>query len=96
MPGHFVARCATSRIEAHLRSLLRTYERSTCSKSSIVVTETKSRPMRKERHQYPAILTEEALSSNGFILRPNYRGFDSQRFVLLLFSVLRVGRLPRH
>ena len=52
--------------------------------------------MRKEGHQYPAILTEEALSSNGFILWPNYRGFDSQRFVLLLFSVLRVGRLPRH
>ena len=31
-----------------------------------------------------------------FILWTNYRGFDSQRFVLLLFSVLRVGRLPRH
>ena len=26
-----------------------------------------------------------------FILLPNYRGFDSQRFVLLLFSILRVG-----
>ena len=76
MPGHFVARCATSCIEARLRSLFRTYERSTCSKSSILFTETKSRPMRKERHQYPAILTEEALSSNEFILWPNYRGFD--------------------
>ena len=33
------ARCATSCIEARLRSLLRTYERSTCSKSSILFTE---------------------------------------------------------
>ena len=55
-------RCGTSYIEARLRSLLRTYERSTCSKSSIVFTETKSRPMRKERRQYPAIVTEEAWS----------------------------------
>ena len=78
-----------------LRSLLRTYQRSTCSKSSIVFTETKLRPMKKERHKYPAILTEEAWSIKDF-LWPNYRGFDSQRFVLLLFSVLRVGRLPRH
>ena len=31
-----------------------------------------------------------------FILWTNYRGFDSQRFVLLLFSVLQVGRLPKH
>ena len=60
MPRDFVARCATSCIEARLRSLLRTYERSTCSKSSILFTETKSRPMRKERRQYPAILTEKA------------------------------------
>ena len=56
----FVARCATACIEARLRSPLRTYERSTCSKSSILFTETKSRPMRKERRQYPAILTEKA------------------------------------
>ena len=41
------------------------------------------------------ILTEQAWSI-GFILWQNYRGFDSQRFVLLLFSVLRVGRLPKH
>ena len=41
------ARCATSCIEARLRSLLRTYERSTCSKSSIVFTDTKSGPMKK-------------------------------------------------
>ena len=45
-----------------VRSLLRTYDRSTCSKSSILFTETKSRPMRKERRQYPAIVTEEAWS----------------------------------
>ena len=31
-----------------------------------------------------------------FVLQPNSRGFDSQRFVLLLFSILRVGRPPRH
>ena len=37
----------------------------------------------------PAILKK-------IILLPNYRGFDSQRFVLLLFSILRVGRPPRH
>ena len=55
-------RCRTSCIEARLRSLLRTYERSTCSKSSILFAETKSRPMRKERRQYPAIVTEEAWS----------------------------------
>ena len=55
-------RCRTSRIEARLRLLLRTYERSTCSKSSILFTQTKSRPMRKERRQYPVIVTEEAWS----------------------------------
>ena len=48
-----------------------------------------------EWRQYPVILTEQAWSI-GFILWQNYRGFDSQRFVLLLFSVLRVGRPPRH
>ena len=52
-------------------------------------------PLRRSRGQYPVILTEQAWSI-GFILWQNYRGFDSQRFVLLLFSVLRVGRLPRH
>ena len=31
-----------------------------------------------------------------FFLLPNYRGFYSQRFVLLLFSILRVDRPPRH
>ena len=84
-------------LEARLRSLLRTYERSTCSKSSIVFTETKSREMKKERRQYPVILTEQAWSKKGiFILRTSFRGFDSQRFVLVLFSILRVGRPPRH
>ena len=42
MAWDFVARCATSCIEVRLRSLLRTYERSTCSKSSSLFTETKS------------------------------------------------------
>ena len=91
MPRDFVARCATSCIEARLRSLLRTYERSTCSKSSILFTETNSRQMKKERHQYPVILTEQAWSKKGlFILWTSYLSFDSQRFVLLLFSNLRV------
>ena len=35
-----------------LRSLLRTYNRSTCSKSTILFTETKSAPMKKERSQH--------------------------------------------
>ena len=53
--------------------------------------------MKKERRQYPAILTEQAWSKKGlFILWTSYRGFNSQRFVLLLFSILRVGRSPRH
>ena len=96
MPRDFVACCATSCIKARLRSLLRTYEWSTCSKSSILFTETKSRQMKKERHQYPAILTEQDWSKKGlFILWTSYRGFDSQRFVLLLFSNLRVGKPPR-
>ena len=42
-----LGRCATSCIEARLRSLLRTYERSTCSKSSMLFTDTKSGPMKK-------------------------------------------------
>ena len=80
-----------------LCSLLRTDEWSTWSKSSILFTETKSRQMKKERHQYPSILTEQAWSKKGlFILWTSYCGFDSQRFVLLLFSILRVGRPPRH
>ena len=62
MPRDFVVRCATSCIEVRLPSLLRTYEWSTCSKSGILSTETKSRPMRKERRQYPAIVTKEAWS----------------------------------
>ena len=41
-------------------------------------------------------LDQASLVNKVFILLPNYRGFDSQRFVLPLFSVLRVGRLPRH
>ena len=62
----------------------------------ILCTETKWRPMKKKMTPISSyILTEQAWSI-GFILWQNYRGFDSQRFVLLLFSVLRVGRLPRH
>ena len=44
----------------------------------------------------PAILTEQAWSIRDLFLLANYRGFDSQRFVLLLFSILRVGRPLRH
>ena len=40
----------------------------------------------------PAILTEQAWSIKDLFLLANYRGFDSQRFVLLLFSILPVGR----
>ena len=80
-----------------LCSLLRPYDRSTCSKSRILFTETKSKQMKKERRQYPVILTEQAWSKKGlFTLWTSYRGFDSQRFVLLLVSNLRVGRPPRH
>ena len=46
--------------------------------------------MRKERRQYPAILTEEACIIKDLFydqIISYYRGFDSQRFVLLLFSV---------
>ena len=42
-----LGRCATSCIEARLRSLLRTYERSTCRKSCMLFTDTKSGPMKK-------------------------------------------------
>ena len=41
-------------------------------------------------------LDRTSLVNKVFILSPNCRGFDSQRFVLLLFSILRVGRPPRH
>ena len=41
-------------------------------------------------------LDQTSLVNKVFILLPNYRGFDSQRFVLPSFSVLRVGRLLRH
>ena len=41
-------------------------------------------------------LDQTSLVNKVFILLPNYRGFDSQRFVLQLFSILRVGRPPRH
>ena len=46
-----------------------------------------------EKKEWPVILTEQAWSI-GFILWQNYRGFDSQWFIVLLFSVLRVGRSP--
>ena len=39
---------------------------------------------------------QASLVNKVFILWPNYRGFDSLRFVWLLFSILRVGRPPRH
>ena len=42
-----LGRYATSSIEARLPSLLRTYKRSTYSKSSILFTDTKSAPMKK-------------------------------------------------
>ena len=42
-----LGRCATSCIEARLRSLLRTYERLTCRKSCMLFTDTKSGPMKK-------------------------------------------------
>ena len=157
---------ATSRIEALFdRSLLRTYERSTCSKSNIVFTDTKSGPMKKRTTPIYTTYTSpimrllcfpkfcvsiifnfswdgyniqekwkttwkvmQNLGGAGgggrgaykvhygwcackcrirlscgtylvkkvFVLQPNSRGFDSQRFVLLLFSILRVGRPPRH
>ena len=49
--------------------------------------------MKKERRQYPVILTAQARSKKGlFILWTSYRGFHLQRFFLLLFSILRVGR----
>ena len=50
-----------------LCSLLRTYVWSTCSKSSILFTETKSRQMKKERHQYPVIFTEQAWSKRVYL-----------------------------
>ena len=50
-----------------LCSLLITYDWSTCSKSSILFTETKSRQMKKERHQYPVIFTEQAWSKRVYL-----------------------------
>ena len=50
-----------------LCSLLRTDEWSTWSKSSILFTETKSRQMKKERHQYPVIFTEQAWSKRVYL-----------------------------
>ena len=41
-------------------------------------------------------LDQTSLVNKVFILLPSYHGFHSQRFVLLLFSILRVGRPPRH
>ena len=142
-----------------LRSLLRTYEWSTCRNPSIVFTDAKSATEKERRHLHisnnapnlsPKILHKHYfqflwdgyniqekwktpwkvmqnwaggggggvgkkgddygrcasdkssyldrtnLVNKRFILWPNYRGFDSQQFVLLLFSILRVGRLPRH
>ena len=44
----------------------------------------------------PSYLDRTSLVNKVFILLPYNRGFDSLRFVLLLFSILRVGRPPRH
>ena len=42
-------------------------------------------------------LDRRSLVKKGFIyFMDNSRGLDPQLFVLLLFSVLRVGRPPRH
>ena len=80
-----------------LCSLFRTYEWPTCSKSSILFTEAKSRQMKKERLQPSSYLDRTSLVKKGlFILWTSYRGLNSQWFVLLLFSILRVGRPPRH
>ena len=70
-----------------LCSLLRTYERSTCSKSSILFTETKSRPIKKRTTPISSYLDQRSLVNKGFILWPYFRGFDSQRFVLLAVTV---------
>ena len=40
-------------------------------------------------------LDRTSLVNKVFILLPNYRVSDSQRFVLLLFSILRVGRATK-
>ena len=48
MPRDFLARSLRDIMHwSSLRSLLRTYERSTCSKSTVVFTDTKSGPMKK-------------------------------------------------
>ena len=89
-------RCRTSCIKAHPRSLLRTYERSTCSKSGILFTETKSRPIKKRTTPISSYLDQRSLVNKGFILWPYFRGFDSQRFVLLAVTVfIRISAQPR-
>ena len=40
-------------------------------------------------------LDRTSLVNKVFILLPNYRVFYAQRFVLLLFSILRVGRATK-
>ena len=115
-----------------LPSLLRTYKRSTCSKSSSLFSKTMSGPMRKRTTPIYATcpspimylicssklnimvmqnlrrgggggankvnyvrfasgessyLDRTSLVNRGFISWPNYRAFDSQWFVLLLFSI---------
>ena len=52
--------------------------------------------MKKERRQYPVILTEQVWSIKNLFYGQDTVVFDSKRFFLLLFSVLRVGRPPRH
>ena len=80
MPRDLVARLFAARTHAlKLASLLRTYERWICSKSSILFNETKSRPMNiyiGQHDQTIVILIHYAF--------------------LLLFSILRVCRPPRH
>ena len=160
MPRDFFVRSLRDLMHwSSLRSILRTYERSTCSKSIILFTDMKSRQMKKKTTPIYATCTspimhlicppkfcitiifnfswdgcnlqekwkttwkvmqnfggggankvhygrcasdessyldQASLDNKVFILWPNYRGFHSPRFVLLLFSILRVGRPPRH
>ena len=158
MPRDFFVRSLRDLMHwSSLRSILRTYERSTCSKPSILFTDTKSRQMKKRttpiyatctspimhlicppkfcisiifnfswdgcniqekwkttwkvmqnfgganKVHYGRCASDESsylnrtsLVNKVFMLLPNNRGLYSQRFVLLLFSILRVGRPPRH
>ena len=72
-----LGRCATSLIEARFDCLLlRIYERSTCSKSSIVFTDTKLGPMKKRTTPIYATCTSSIM-----------RLFSPKNFPLVLFSI---------